>query len=102
MEAEFLAQLAQLARTYDLRVAHYQPGVVTRRADYSEVQIELQGEGTYEGLSRFVDQIPHLPRLSSVTEMEIQSQPEKPMYSFHLKFSVYFMPMNNKGRGASS
>jgi Tfp pilus assembly protein PilO len=98
MEAEFLSQVAKLAQTHELRLGQYRPGVITQRADYSEVQIEMEGEGTYQGLAHFLDEIPQLPRLASITRLQIQSIPEKPAYSFQLKFSVYFVPMNTKVR----
>lgn len=101
MDAEFLAQLHQLAKEVNLNIQDYRPGKVTERGDYSEVEVELTGEGTYESLCRFLTRLPQVPRLSSLAGLEIQAGSEKSAYPIRLNFSAYFVPMNSSATGAS-
>jgi Tfp pilus assembly protein PilO len=102
MEAAFLAQLAGLARSVELEVKDYRPGTVTKHPDYSELKVEIQAEGSYPSICRFLDKIPHLPRISSFTGMELSAEPEKPNYPIRLNFSTYFVPMNTDSRRAGT
>lgn len=97
-EDEFLAQVARLARSVDLAVRDYRPGEVTSRGNYSELEIELSCEGSYESICRFLDGLPSLPRLSSLTGIEVQSQMEQSVYPIRLNLSAYFMPMKPEER----
>lgn len=97
-EDEFLAQVAQLARSVGLAVRDYRPGEVTSRGNYSELEIELSCEGNYESLCRFLNGLPTLPRLSSLTGIEVQSQANQPVYPIRLNLSAYFVPMKPEER----
>jgi type IV pilus assembly protein PilO len=101
MEAAFLAQIADLARSLNLEVKDYRPGTTLKHADYSELKIEMQVEGSYRSICLFLDQVSRLPRISSFTGMEISADPEKSIYPIRLNFSTYFVPMSTDSREVS-
>lgn len=97
-EAEFLAQAARLARSVDLAIREYRPGKTIQRENYSELEIELSCEGSYESVCRFLAGLPQLPRLSSLTGLELESRAEQSAYPIRLKLSAYFVPMKSEER----
>lgn len=97
-EAEFLAQVARLARSVELNVREYRPGKITPRGNYSELEIELSCEGGYPSICRFLAGLPTLPRLSSLTGVDVEAKPEQPVYPIRLKLSAYFVPMKTEER----
>ena len=88
-EADFLAQLTQLADAFGLKIQDYRPGVITPRSSYAAMRVDLICEGDYEGICRFLDGISELPRHSTMVRLEINAAPKKQLYSVELSLEVY-------------
>ncbi|HEV3003168.1 MAG TPA: type 4a pilus biogenesis protein PilO, partial [Pirellulales bacterium] len=79
-EAEFLALVSDLAGKVELRLRDYRPGETRVRATYSELEIGMSCEGSYQSICGFLDGLNHLPRLTNLTRLEITAQEGRDVY----------------------
>jgi Tfp pilus assembly protein PilO len=70
-EAEFLSQVAGAAGQVGLQIRDYRPGVTSVKPAYSQMEIQLSGQGTYKSLCRFLDRLASLPRLTHVVNLDV-------------------------------
>ena len=66
-DAEFLAQLSQLANDVDLSIKSYSPGEFTDRG----LDVQLTASGTYPNVCRFLDGLETIPFLCEVPQCSI-------------------------------
>lgn len=71
---DVLRNLHEMASESLLDIATFKPQAAVARAQYTEWPIELGVEGGYHDLGRFFDRIAALPRLMSVTDLEIRTR----------------------------
>jgi Tfp pilus assembly protein PilO len=89
-EAEFLAQVSQLAEQVGLLIRDYRPGAVTRERSYSSLHVELIGEGSYGATCHFLDRLSRLPRHSTVVFLQMSPQESSPKYDVRMSLELYF------------
>lgn len=73
-EGQFLAQLTELAGKSDLKVHNYRPGPTEKKPTYSQMDIPLEAEGTYEQLCRFLEGLESLPRFCRLAGLTVDRQ----------------------------
>jgi Tfp pilus assembly protein PilO len=61
-EGEFLAQVAALAGQCELKLQNYRPGPSEKRPGYSQMDVSLDADGSYEEVCRFLAGLEALPR----------------------------------------
>lgn len=88
-EADFLAQLSQLADDSSLKIREYRPGVITPKTSYAAMRVDLICEGEYESICKFLDGLAGLPRHSTLVYIEIATSPQKELYSVELSLELY-------------
>jgi len=71
---DVLRNLHEMASESLLDIASFKPQSAVARAQYTEWPIELGVEGGYHDLGRFFDRIAAMPRLMSVTDLQIRTQ----------------------------
>lgn len=71
---DVLRNLHEMASESLLDIASFKPQAAVPRAQYTEWPIELGVEGGYHDLGRFFDRIASMPRLMSVSDLEIRTQ----------------------------
>ncbi|MHC4403473.1 MAG: type IV pilus inner membrane component PilO [Planctomycetota bacterium] len=89
-EADFLAQISELADEVGLEILEYRPGMVVTEDSYSAMTVDLDCQGRYAGLCRFVNRLADLPRCSTVTRLEIESGEQADEYSVSMSLELYF------------
>jgi Tfp pilus assembly protein PilO len=89
-EGVFLGQVSRLAQEVDLQIRDYRPGEVRARSNYSEMEISLTCEGTYDSLCRFLDGLARLPRLAKLSLLDVTDPEGDGPYPATMKFTVYF------------
>jgi Tfp pilus assembly protein PilO len=89
-EADFLAQVSQLADQVGLQIQDYRPGTVTSEQNYSTMQVELICQGDYASICSFVDRLAELPRFSTVVQLQIEGKDEQKQYSAKLSLKLYY------------
>jgi Tfp pilus assembly protein PilO len=88
-EADFLAQLSQLADGSSLKIRDYRPGVITPKTSYATMRVDLICEGDYASLCKFLDGLAGLPRHSTLVHIEVDSAPQKDLYWVELSLELY-------------
>jgi Tfp pilus assembly protein PilO len=97
-ETEFLAHLARLARTAPLSIRDFRPVATQAHDRFSEVQVELSAQGSYQGICRFLAGLETLPRLCDVTRLNINSERSADgTYPLELTLAIYFTPRAAEG-----
>jgi type IV pilus assembly protein PilO len=71
---DVLRNLHEMASESLLDIATFKPQAAVARAQYTEWPIELGVEGGYHDLGRFFDRIAAMPRLMSVSDLQIRTQ----------------------------
>jgi len=89
-EADFLAQVSKLAGEVGLKVKDYRPRAITSGKSYSVVQVDLICRGSHASICGFLDELPRLPRHSTVTFLQIDASQGQPEYSATLSVALYF------------
>ncbi|NQT17616.1 MAG: type 4a pilus biogenesis protein PilO [Planctomycetes bacterium] len=88
-EAEFMAQVSELAGESDVTIQDYRPGTVIPKGAYSTMRVDLVCEGNHEGICGIVDGLRELPRHSTVDRLEIDSQEAKEKYALGMRLGLY-------------
>jgi Tfp pilus assembly protein PilO len=74
-EGAFLAQVTELAGRSELKLRNYRPGAAEKKPTYSQIDVALDADGTYEQLCRFVAGLESLPRFCRLAGFTV-SRPE--------------------------
>jgi Tfp pilus assembly protein PilO len=90
-ESEFLAHLANLARSSGLSLDHFCPADPCRDGNFGEVEIRVSATGTYEQICRFLQGLNDTPRFCRVNSLKIAADdPRAEVYPLEIKLSLYF------------
>jgi Tfp pilus assembly protein PilO len=89
-EAEFLALASDLAARTGVQIKDYRPGKSAAGPSCSSLEVQLIGEGDYEGLCRFLDGIAKLPRHSAIAGLHIDAKGGKEAYLVEISVLLYF------------
>lgn len=90
-EAEFLEQLSEIARQRDITITDYRRQQVIEQETHWQLTVEVSADGDYPSLCEFLAGLHQLPRITSVTRMEIDGAAEKnERYPLRLNLVLYF------------
>jgi len=89
-EADFLAQVSQLANKVRMQIQDYRPGKVAAEPTYSTMRVDLICQGDYASISDFLDGLSGLPRHSTVARLRIESEQNGQEYSAEMSLKLYF------------
>ena len=92
-ESDFLAQLAELAHQYELKIRNYRPGVVFEKEKHSEMEIRLSAEDSYQSCCRFLAGLESLSRLCRITHLNISVPDDAEIYPIEMTLRIYFAPL---------
>lgn len=70
-EGQFLAQITELAGSCELKLHNYRPGVPDKKPTYSQIDIRLDAEGTYDEICRFLAGLEALPRFCRLAGLSV-------------------------------
>ena len=87
-EAQFLGQVTELAGRCQLKLNDYRPGITEKKPAYSQVDIALAAEGSYEQLCRFLaglESLPRFCRLAGVTVDRVEGEVPSLKIAFTLR-----------------
>ena len=89
-EDEFLRQVATAAKSTGVSLKTFNPGPHQDKNGYSQMTIDLSGQGSYAGICGFLDDVDHLPRLSKVSQLTVSPSEAEESYPFTLTLVVYY------------
>lgn len=90
-ESDFLAQVSQLAEKTGMHVADYHPGAVEQTENHHELEVKIATRGEYKALCKFLEQVDQIPRLSRMTHIDVNTQPDQ-ILTVDLTYRIYFAP----------
>lgn len=93
-EADFLAQISQVAGDVGLQITDYRPGVASQGEAWSTLRVELTCEGAYKAICTLLDRLRELPRYSAVVRLEIGPGASPERHSIRLGLELYFLGDN--------
>lgn len=103
-EADFLAQVTELAHASGLDILDYRPGAIQNFEKHNSMAVQLSSQGNYPGLCKFLHSVDQLPRLCRVDHLEIIA-PQQPgsRASMNMTLVIFFAPVSEKTaeKGAS-
>ncbi|QEG34199.1 Pilus assembly protein, PilO [Bythopirellula goksoeyrii] len=89
-EMEFIGQINSVAQTSGIEIVGYQMGPVEQLESYSRAEITFQCSGSFASICMFLDKVDHLPRLTEVSRLEIESEQNLERYPVQVNFVLYF------------
>lgn len=91
-EADFLAQISELADDVGLQIVDYRPGTISELSKYNRMQVNLTSRGSYASICRFLNRLSRMSRLCRVTKLVIDAKQQEPPYRVEMTLAVYFAP----------
>lgn len=89
-EAEFLAQVAQLAQMSELVIVDYRAGEVLTKEMHQEMTLALSTTGTYASICLFLEHLNKLPRLCRVAEVKVGTDQKGEIYPCEMTLTIYY------------
>lgn len=89
-EADFLAELSELADANNLEIVEYRPDGITSGTPHSRLAVTVFIDGTYAGVCRFLGGVTHLSRRSQVTRLSITDPDESGVQRVEIDFDIFF------------
>jgi Tfp pilus assembly protein PilO len=89
-EREFVEEVRQVAARSGIEVGEYQMGLVTELESYSQAELSFQCKGSYASICQFLDEIDHLPRITEISNLQIESADNFHSYPVQVTFVLYF------------
>ncbi len=89
-EAEFLGQVAQLAKMSDLDIETYQVGEDIQKDKHREVTLQLSTIGTYASICLFLEHLHKLPRLCRAAEVKVGTDQAGERYPCEMTLTIYY------------
>jgi len=89
-EAEFLEVISKGTPPEDFVITDYSRGQAIQADGCRQVDIQLQCNGTYAGICRFLDQLDNMPRITHVVGLELKSQMVEQRYPLTITVRLYF------------
>ncbi|MCP4787262.1 MAG: type 4a pilus biogenesis protein PilO [Fuerstiella sp.] len=89
-ESLFLAQLSMLADDSTLTIQNFRPGRPEENDRVQRIRVQLTGEGSYEGICKFLDGLRSLPRLTHVSKLQIDPITVSGTYPLDMELSIFF------------
>lgn len=89
-EADFLAQVSELAQQTGLDILDYRPGILRPQTTYTEMEVKLVSKGTYASLCGFLEQIDRLPRLCRLMNLSIDAKASDGKYAMEMTLVIFF------------
>ena len=88
--AEFLGAISQIANQEHVKIRETKQGEVTRANNCSRRALHLSLEGDYRGICGFLAGLEKLPRVTSVTKMDVSVGNSQKSYAVEMTVVLYF------------
>lgn len=89
-DEEFIAQVKSVALATGVEIVGYQMGSTEQLTSYSKAELTFQCNGSFASICRFLDEVDHLPRLTEVSRLEIETDKNLERYPLQVDFVLYF------------
>ncbi|MEN0109447.1 MAG: type 4a pilus biogenesis protein PilO [Planctomycetota bacterium] len=102
-EGEFLADLSRLAADHGVVIEDFERGATAETPTHSVVTVRLTMRASHAGLCGLVKGVAELPRITELTELEVQPDRRDDGYPVEASYALYYgmaaQPANDSPRG---
>lgn len=89
-EEEYLRSVSEAAMESGVVKLDFKLGGKTLGATFSQIDVSLECEGSYESICRFLDRLEQIPRVARVMSLELTSDSAKTLYPLTLDIRLYY------------
>lgn len=89
-ETQFLQQVTEAAESTNVIIRAYNRGRIEELATHCQLEVRIVGEGRYEPICRFIDELSKLSRITSVEHMKIEARPGSEIYPIEMRLLLFF------------
>jgi Tfp pilus assembly protein PilO len=87
---EFLKEVTQIATAGQMTIKDFQPGKPDAKTGYSEMQVTLRGQGSFNSICMFLDRLTKLTRLSKIKDLTLSATDDGSQYPMTATLVIYF------------
>lgn len=87
---EFLKEITRIASDEQLSLRNFHPETPVEHDGYSELDIKLQGDGSYASICSFFDRLSKLKRLSKVKSLTLSADDNSGEYPLEATLTIYY------------
>ncbi len=92
LEAEFLAQVCELAHRLGMEITDYHPGTAHPRETYRELEVKVSCRGDYAAVCEFLHQSEEIPRLCRLVHFEMNALEADQPLTCDFTYRIFFIP----------
>ena len=89
-ESGFLEQISTAARARGLVIENYTRGGVTTTATHSLLEVRMTGEGDFQSICGFFEEMANLSRVATVRRMHLAIPKDSDIYPLDITLTLYF------------
>jgi Tfp pilus assembly protein PilO len=93
----FLKAVTQLASEEKLDIRDFQPEKPVAKTGYAEMEVKLNGAGSFHSICGFLDRLARLPRLAKVKSLTVSADDDSNKYPMTATLIIYFGISNTAG-----
>lgn len=93
----FLKAVTQLASEEKLAIRDFQPEKPVSKPGYAEMEVTLNGEGSFRSICSFLDRLATLSRLAKVKSLTVSAAEDSNEYPMTATLIIYFGISNTAG-----
>jgi Tfp pilus assembly protein PilO len=94
-ETLFLKQMTEAARKTNVTIRAYNRGSIQEFATYSQLEVHIAGDGGYEPICRFIEQLSQLSRITAIEELKISVRAGDKSYPMEMRLLLFFNRTSN-------
>jgi len=89
-QTEFAGELNRLANEVGLHVLQLQWGATEVTPSHTQAQVQLECDGSYASVCRFLDEVSQLTRIADISHLQLEADPESQNRPFQVTFVLYY------------
>ena len=89
---EFINQVTQLARTFELEVVQCTAGAPQTTATHATVEVTCKFNGSFANTCKYLAAIDQLPQIAKVSSLEMKTAGNSDAYPVQATFQLYYQP----------
>ena len=87
---DFTDELNRVARKVGLHVLELRWGTTEVTPSYTQAEVQLECDGTYASICRFLDEVSQLTRITDIAQLQLEADTESRNHPFQVTFVLYY------------